>query len=63
MIDLYIADTQEHGVYGYDGDLFPMNFNGPFLIECGFPVGKKSMLKSISNTGLANIEHDYIEKY
>ena len=59
----YIADSQEHGVYGYDRDLLPMNFNGPFLIECGFPVDKKRMLKTLSGCDLPPVEYKYLLKH
>ena len=61
--DWYIADTREHGVYGYDDDLLPINFNVPFLIECSFPADKSSMLKSLSNLKLPTTESEYLVKY
>ena len=45
----YIVDVKQHGRYGYDDDdNFCLNFMGPFLMECGFPVSRQSLLDSLN---------------
>ena len=40
----YKTDAKTHGIFGYDADSdFALNFMGPFLMECGFPVDRKKI--------------------
>ena len=59
----YIVDAKQHGRYGYDDDDdFCLNFMGPFLMECGFPVPRQSLLHSL-NGDLHPSVRAYILKY
>ena len=59
----YIVDAKQHGCYGYDDDdNFCLNFMGPFLMECGFPVSRQSLLDSL-NGDLHPSGRAYILKY
>ena len=59
----YIVDAKQHGCYGYDDDdNFCLNFMGPFLMECGFPVSRQSLLDSL-NRDLHPSVRAYILKY
>ena len=59
----YIVDAKQHGRYGYDDDdNFCLNFMGPFLMECGFPVSGQSLLDSL-NRDLHPSVRAYILKY
>ena len=59
----YIVDAKQHGRYGYDDDdNFCLNFMGPFLMECGFPVSRQSLLDSL-NRDLHPFVRAYILKY
>ena len=59
----YIVDAKKHGRYGYDdADNFCLNFMGPFLMECGFPVSRQSLLDSL-NRDLHPSVRAYILKY
>ena len=40
----YKTDAKTHGIFGYDAKSdFALNFMGPFLMECGFPVDRKEI--------------------
>ena len=40
----YKTDAKKHGIFGYDAKSdFALNFMGPFLMECGFPVDRKEI--------------------
>ena len=40
----YETDAKTHGIFGYDANSdFALNFMGPFLMECGFPVDRKEI--------------------
>ena len=59
----YIVDAKQHGRCGYDDDdNFCLNFMGPFLMECGFPVSRQSLLDSL-NPDLHPSVRAYILKY
>ena len=59
----YIVDAKQHGCYGYDDDdNFCLNFMGPFLMECGFPVSRQSLIDSL-NRDLHPSVRAYILKY
>ena len=59
----YIVDAKQHGRYGYDDDdNFCLNFMGPFLMECGFPVSRQSLIDSL-NGDLHPSVRAYILKY
>ena len=59
----YIVDAKQHGRCGYDDDdNFCLNFMGPFLKECGFPVSRQSLLHSL-NGDLHPSVRAYILKY
>ena len=59
----YIVDAKQHGRYGYDDDDdFCLNFMGPFLMECGFPVSRQSLIDSL-NRDLHTSVRAYILKY
>ena len=59
----YIVDAKQHGCYGYDDDdNFCLNFMGPFLMECGFPVLRQSLIDSL-NGDLHHSVRAYILKY
>ena len=59
----YIVDAKQHGCYGYDDDdNFCLNFMGPFLMECGFPVPRQSLIDSL-NGDLHPSVRAYILKY
>ena len=59
----YIVDGKQHGCYGYDDDgNFCLNFMGPFLIECGFPVSRQSLIDSL-NGNMHPFVRAYILKY
>ena len=59
----YIVDAKQHGRYGYDDDdNFCLNFMGPFLMECGFPVSRQSLL-DLLNRDLHPSVRAYILKY
>ena len=58
----YITDVRLHGIFGYDHNHnFALNFMGPFLMECGFPVTRSVLLhsleKSLHQDELAYIQH------
>ena len=59
----YIVDAKQHGCYGYDDDDdFCLNFMGPFLMECGFPVSRQSLIDSL-NGDLHPFVRAYILKH
>ena len=59
----YIVDAKQHDCYGYDDDdNFCLNFMGPFLMECGFPVPRQSLFDSL-NRDLHPSVRAYILKY
>ena len=59
----YIVDAKQLGRYGYDDDdSFCLNFMGPFLMECGFPVSRQSLI-DLLNRDLHPSVRAYILKY
>ena len=55
----YIVDGNQHGCYGYDDDdNFCLNFMGPFLNECGFPVSRQSLIDSLNRN-----MHPFVRAY
>lgn len=69
MAGEYIADVQEHGLFGYDDeDTFALNFLGPFLMECGFPANRTDLQKLLFRYNeppfnLHPAEVAYIQRY
>ena len=58
----YQADVKEHGKFGYDQQDFALNFITPFLMECGLPVTRNELLKTLDEP-LHPAEHAYIQRY
>ena len=52
-------DMEEHGMYGHEGDYnFALNFIGPLLIECGYPIKEKLVYDFLSEC-----LHPSVERY
>lgn len=60
--EVYQADAKEHGIFGYDGDDFAMNFARPFLLESGFKIPKQD-LEVYLETELHAAERNYLMNY
>ena len=59
----YKTDAKEHGLFGHDGNNnFALNFMGPFLLECGFPVTRAVLLESLERP-LHPAEHGFIKDF
>ena len=59
----YKTDAKEHGLFGHDGNSsFALNFIGPFLLECGFPVSRDVLLESLERP-LHPAEHGFIKDF
>ena len=59
----YIVDAKQHGRYGYDDDdNFCLNFMGPLLMKCGFPVPRQSLIHSLNGDQHPSVRA-YILKY
>ena len=49
MAGEYYTDAKQHGLHGFDdGDSFCLNFTGPFLMECGFPISRDNLMASLN---------------
>ena len=60
--EVYQADAKEHGIFGYDGKDFAMNFARPFLLESGFTIARQD-LEMYLRTELHPAERDYLLNY
>ena len=62
----YQMDAVEHGIFGFDHvqdtNNFALNFIVPFLMECGVPVERKTLLKALEEP-LHPAEVAYIKDY
>ena len=62
----YQMDAAEHGIFGFDHvqdtNNFALNFIVPFLMECGLPVERKTLLKALEEP-LHPAEVAYIKDY
>ena len=58
----YQADVKEHSLLGHDDGDFALNFNVPFLLQCGFPA-TKAVLKRHLDQPLHPAEHSYLHNY
>ena len=62
----YQMDAVEHGIFGFDHvqdtNNFALNFIVPFLMECGLPVERKTLLKALEEP-LHPAEVAYIKDY
>ena len=62
----YQMDAAEHGIFGFDHvqdtNNFALNFIVPFLMECGVPVERKTLLKALEEP-LHPAEVAYIKDY
>ena len=58
----YLTDTQEHSVFGHDDVLsYALNFTGPLLIECGYPVTPDELMEALEEQ-LHTAEHAYMRQ-
>lgn len=63
VVGIYRPDAKEHGLFGHDDPSdFALNFIGPFLIECGFPVTRSMLLEALDKP-LHPAEHAFIKDY
>lgn len=63
VVGNYRSDAKEHGLFGHDDPCdFALNFMGPLLIECGFPVTRSMLLESLDKP-LHPAEHAYIKDF
>ena len=62
----YQMDAVEHGIFGFDHvqdtNNFALNFIVPFLMECGLPVERKTLLKALEEP-LHPAEVAYMKDY
>ena len=59
----YQTDTKKRGLFGYDDiNNFALNFAGPFLMECGFPVMRHEIIEYLSKQ-LHPAEHLYLQTF
>ena len=42
-----VMDGKAHSVYGYDGEVYALNFTAPLLIECGYHVTRDTLLEAL----------------
>ena len=58
----FVTDVKEHPLFGLkESEDIALNFLGPFLIECGFPVTRED-LESALDKPLHTAEHAYIRR-
>ena len=63
MAGEYYTDAKQHGLHGFDdGDSFCLNFIGPYLMECGFPISRNNLMASL-NAELHPSVRLYIQNY
>ena len=43
----YLMDTKEHTIFEHTDEDFALNFLGPLLIGCGFPVTRHTLLNAV----------------
>ena len=48
----YLTDAKEHGLFGYEGNNFALNFSGPFFMEAGFPVKREKLEQNLNDERL-----------
>ena len=58
----YHFDAKEHGLFGHEDEDFALNFEGPFFLECGFPV-TRDILECYLKLPLHPSEHVYLLNY
>ena len=58
----FVFDAKEHALFQSLGtDCYALNFVGPFLIECGFPVTRDTLVSALEKP-LHATEHEYIRR-
>ena len=58
-----IMDAEEHSLHGYtEADELALSFYGPLLLECGFPVSRKTLVSALENR-LHEAERAYLLDY
>ena len=58
----YLTDAKEHSVFGHDDALsYSLNFTGPLLIECGYPVTPDELMEGLEQQ-LHTAEHAYMRQ-
>ena len=63
MAGEYYTDAKQHGLHGFDDDnSFCLNFTGPYLMECGFPISRDNLMASL-NVELHPSVRLYIQNY
>ena len=59
----YKMDAKTHALYGHDDAAnYSLNFIGPLLIECGYPVSKDELEEVLDITSLHPAEREYIQQ-
>lgn len=61
--ETYIMDAKTHLLYGHDDAAScALNFIGPLLIECGYPVTKDELEETLESLSLHPAEYEYIQQ-
>ena len=59
--EFYELDVKEHGIFGFDGTGFALNFARPFLLDSGVEIPRQTLERDLETRHPA--ECDYILKY
>lgn len=61
--EVYQLDAKEHGMFGYDGDSFALNFARPFLLESGVTIPRGNLELNVLDDKRHSTECAYIVNY
>ena len=57
----HFLDGKEHNIFDHS-ESFALNFLGPLLIECGFPVSRDLLLWTLDRKSVHRKEYDYMQQ-